>query len=67
MNDLYPDIQPYATHSLPVDERHTLHVEECGRLDGVPAVFLHGGPGAGCEPYHRRFFDPARYRVVLFD
>jgi proline iminopeptidase len=42
-------------------------VEECGRPDGIPAVFLHGGPGAGCEATHRRFFDPARYRIVLFD
>jgi proline iminopeptidase len=42
-------------------------VEECGNPDGIPAVFVHGGPGAGCESYHRRFFDPARYRVVLFD
>jgi proline iminopeptidase len=42
-------------------------VEECGRRDGIPAVFLHGGPGAGCETAHRRFFDPERYRIVLFD
>lgn len=67
MNDLYPDLLPYATHTLRVDDRHTLYVEECGRPGGVPAVFLHGGPGAGCEPYHRRFFDPDRYRLVLFD
>lgn len=65
--DLYPSIQPYATRALPVDEIHTLHVEECGNPDGIPAVFLHGGPGAGCEAAHRRFFDPARYRIVLFD
>ncbi len=67
MNDLYPDLLPYAMHTLRVDDRHTLYVEECGRPGGVPAVFLHGGPGAGCEPYHRRFFDPDRYRLVLFD
>jgi proline iminopeptidase len=46
---------------------HTLHVEECGNPDGLPVIFLHGGPGAGVSTYHRRFFDPARYRIVLFD
>jgi proline iminopeptidase len=67
MADLYPDILPYAVHRLAVDERHSLYVEECGSARGIPVLFLHGGPGAGCEPYHRRFFDPARYRIVLFD
>lgn len=63
----YPAIKPYVTHSLTVDALHTLYVEECGNPDGLPVVFLHGGPGAGCEPWHRRFFDPEVYRVVLFD
>ena len=67
MPDLYPDLLPYAVHRLAVDDRHVLYVEECGTAKGIPALFLHGGPGAGCEPYHRRFFDPARYRIVLFD
>ncbi len=67
MRTLYPDIAPYVTHSLRVDDRHTLYVEECGTPKGIPALFLHGGPGAGCESYHRRFFDPQRYRAVLFD
>jgi len=67
MTDLYPSIRPYATHTLVVDRLHRLHVEECGSAEGVPVVFLHGGPGAGCESYHRRFFDPNRYRIVLFD
>ncbi len=67
MRTLYPEIQPYATHSLPVDPPHLLHVEECGNPIGLPVVFVHGGPGAGCEPWHRRFFDPERYRIVLFD
>jgi proline iminopeptidase len=65
--DLYPPIQPNATYDLPVGDGHRLYVEECGRPDGIPAVFLHGGPGAGCESAHRRFFDPERYRAVLFD
>ncbi|MGD2082312.1 MAG: prolyl aminopeptidase [Chromatiales bacterium] len=67
MPDLYPDIEPYAAHRLAVDGLHSLHVEECGNPRGLPALFLHGGPGAGCEPFHRRFFDPGRYRLVLFD
>lgn len=67
MRELYPDIVPYQTHRLAVDHRHTLYIEECGNPSGLPVVFLHGGPGAGCEPLHRRFFDPERYRIVLFD
>ena len=67
MRELYPDIKPYATHTVRVDERHTLYVEECGNPDGLPVIFLHGGPGAGCEALHRRFFDPQAYRIVLFD
>ena len=64
---LYPAIRPYRTRSLQADARHCLYVEECGVPDGLPAVFLHGGPGAGLEAYHRQFFDPQRYRIVLFD
>jgi proline iminopeptidase, Neisseria-type subfamily len=67
MRVMYPEIQPYRTRQLAVDARHTLRVEECGNPDGLPVVFLHGGPGAGLAAYHRRFFDPARYRIVLFD
>ena len=65
--ELYPDITPFRSRMLAVDDRHTLHVEECGRAGGLPVVFLHGGPGSGCEPWHRRFFDPQRYHIVLFD
>ena len=67
MRELYPQIEPFRTQLLAVDPRHTLYVEECGNPNGVPVVFLHGGPGAGMAPYHRRFFDPARYHIVLFD
>ena len=67
MRELYPEIEPYRSHRLAVDDIHELHVEECGNPDGLPVVFLHGGPGAGVSPYHRRFFDPKRYRIVLFD
>lgn len=67
MPDLYPHIQPYVNHTLAVEAPHKLHVEECGNPNGIPVVFLHGGPGSGCEPYHRRFFNPDKYRIVLFD
>ncbi|MBO4210649.1 prolyl aminopeptidase [Micromonospora echinofusca] len=64
---LYPPVEPYATHRVPVGGGHDLYVEEVGRPDGAPAVFLHGGPGGGLVPAARRFFDPDRYRVVLYD
>jgi len=67
MYKLYPEIKPYVTHRLAVDKPHQLYIEECGNPEGLPIVFVHGGPGAGCEPYHRRFFDPNVYRIVLFD
>ncbi|MBT2116443.1 prolyl aminopeptidase [Dyella sp. LX-66] len=67
MRELYPQIEPYKTQRIAVDGLHTLFVEECGNPDGLPVIFLHGGPGAGVSPYHRRFFDPRRYRIVLFD
>ncbi len=67
MRSLYPDIRPYQTHSLKVTERHTLYVEESGNPEGLPVLFIHGGPGAGCEAYHRRFFNPEIYRIILFD
>lgn len=64
---LYPDIKPYATHQVAVDAPHVIHVEECGNPHGIPVLFVHGGPGAGCEAYNRRFFDPDVYRIILFD
>jgi len=67
MFTLFPDITPYVRHSLDVEPPHSLYVEECGNPTGIPVVVVHGGPGAGCEPYHRRYFDPERYRIVLFD
>lgn len=67
MLKFFPDIKPYVKHSLEVDAPHILYVEECGNPHGLPVIFLHGGPGAGCEPYHRRFFDPEVYRIILFD
>ncbi len=67
MKILYPDIEPYATHQLDVGQGHILTVEECGNANGIPIVFLHGGPGSNCKSYHRSFFDPAKYRIILFD
>jgi proline iminopeptidase len=64
---LFPVIEPYRSGTLPVDRLHTLYWEECGNPDGEPVLFLHGGPGGGLSPRHRRFFDPAHYRIVLFD
>ncbi|HEX4873158.1 MAG TPA: prolyl aminopeptidase [Nevskiaceae bacterium] len=67
MSQPYPAIEPYATHRLRVSSLHEIYVEECGHPQGRPVVFVHGGPGGGCEPWHRQFFDPRRYRIVLFD
>ncbi|WP_322410750.1 prolyl aminopeptidase [Microbacterium invictum] len=64
---LYPPIEPYATGQLIVGDGNRVYWEESGNPDGKPVVFLHGGPGAGTSPWHRRFFDPERYRIVLFD
>lgn len=58
---------PLTTRMLPVGEGHILYVETVGKADGVPAVYLHGGPGSGCQPGHRRLFDPDRFHAVLFD
>jgi proline iminopeptidase len=67
LRELYPEIEPYATGTLQADARHTLYYEQCGNPDGKPVVLLHGGPGAGCNAKMRRFHDPAKYRIVLFD
>ena len=64
---LFPAIEPYRSGRLAVDDLHTLYWEECGNPEGEPVLFLHGGPGGGLSPRHRRFFDPAHYRIVLFD
>lgn len=65
--DLYNAIEPFETGMLRVDPIHSLYWEQCGNPDGVPILFLHGGPGGGCAPGHRRFFDPDHYRAILFD
>jgi len=64
---LYPPIEPFDGGMLDVGDGQLVYWEACGNARGAPAVVLHGGPGSGCTPYHRRLFDPARYRIVLFD
>jgi hypothetical protein len=65
--ELYPPLEPYDTGMLEVGSGHSLYYEQCGNPEGVPCVFLHGGPGAGCDERSRRFFDPQHYRIVCFD
>ncbi len=67
MSELYPPIHENRHFYLKVDDDHEIYVEECGNPDGQAVVFLHGGPGAGCELYHRQLFDPEKYRIILFD
>ena len=67
MRGLYPAIEPYRTGYFDVGDGHRLYWEQCGNPNGKPAVFLHGGPGAGCSPDHRRLFDPELYNILLFD
>ncbi|SFR54322.1 proline iminopeptidase [Yoonia tamlensis] len=64
---LYPALEPFARQMLDVGDGHTVYFEQCGNPDGIPVVVLHGGPGGGCSPAMRRYFDPAVYRIVLFD
>ena len=66
-NGLFPPIEPYASGHLAVEGKHEIYWEQCGNPQGRPVVFLHGGPGAGASADHRRFFDPAHYRIVVFD
>lgn len=64
---LYPSVTPWNQGMLRVSRQHELYFEECGNPAGKPVLVLHGGPGAGCSPEQRRYFDPARYRIILFD
>ena len=64
---LYPEIEPYETGMLDVGDGHRLHWELCGNPDGKPVVFLHGGPGGGSSPDHRRQFNPDKYKILVFD
>lgn len=63
----YPAVEPFVSGILAVDEPHQLYWEQCGKPDGIPILFIHGGPGAGCSAFDRRFFDPEHFRVILVD
>ncbi|MCB1530456.1 MAG: prolyl aminopeptidase [Rhodospirillales bacterium] len=65
--DLFPHLTPYSTGFLDLSHGHQMYWEQSGNPDGVPVLFLHGGPGAGCAPVHRQFFDPEAYRIILYD
>ncbi|AFZ06458.1 prolyl aminopeptidase [Oscillatoria nigro-viridis PCC 7112] len=67
MRELYPPRQPYNEGKLKVSELHTIHFEESGNPEGKPIVLLHGGPGGGCPPFYRQYFDPEKWRLVMFD
>ena len=67
MNALFPEITPFNSFNLKVNDLHTLYVEEVGNPSGKPVIFVHGGPGGGIDSNHRRYFDPDRFRVILFD
>ncbi|OQW93710.1 MAG: prolyl aminopeptidase [Beggiatoa sp. IS2] len=67
MRTLYPPIEPYHQAKLPVSDLHTLYFEQVGNAQGYPVLFLHGGPGGGINAFYRQYFDPQRWRVILFD
>src|SRR5690554_4446069 len=67
MQTFYPEIKPYQRHEIAVEPPHQLYIDESGNPDGIPVLFVHGGPGAGCSKFDRRFFDPELYRIILFD
>ena len=67
MNEYFPPIDPFNIFKLEVSDLHTLHVEESGNQNGKPVIFLHGGPGGGIEPIYRQYFDPQKWRIIIFD
>ena len=67
MNEFYPETSPFNDFLLDVDGQHQVYVEQCGNPEGQPVLFIHGGPGGGCSTNDRRFFDPEKYHIILFD
>ena len=65
--NLYPPIEPFRQRILDTNDGHKIYIEECGNPEGIPVIVLHGGPGGGCSPTMRRYFDPDAYHVILFD
>ena len=66
-NKFFPPIEPFNSFKLKVSDLHTLHIEESGNKNGKPVIFLHGGPGGGTEPIYRQYFDPQKWRIIIFD
>jgi len=67
MHTLFPELEPFAQCMLDTGNGHNIYMEQCGNPDGIAVIFLHGGPGSGSNPNHRRYFDPGKYRIVIFD
>ncbi len=67
MKPLYPEIENYQSHTLSSNADHQVYFEESGNPEGLPVIFLHGGPGSGCNENHRRYFNPEKYRIIIFD
>ena len=65
--ELFPNIEPFNTFHLPVSDLHTIYIEESGNKNGKPVIFLHGGPGGGVDPKYRRYFNPDKWRIIMFD
>ena len=66
MNDYFPLVEPFNVFKLKVSDIHTLPIEESGNINGKPVIFLHGGPGGGIEPIYRQYFDPEKWRIIIF-
>ena len=67
MRILFPELKPYKRHQVKVTDKHELYVDEAGNVDGIPILFVHGGPGGACDASSRRFYDPAVYRIIMLD
>jgi len=67
LNALYPELEPFSKDVLELKNGHSIYFEQSGNKTGLPVIFLHGGPGSGCNENHRRYFDPDKYRIIIFD
>ena len=67
LRELYPELEPFMTNVLELDDGHSIYFEQSGNEKGLPVIFLHGGPGSGCNENHRRYFNPDKYRIIIFD
>jgi len=67
LKELYPELSPFETDILELKGGHSIYFEQSGNEDGLPVIFLHGGPGSGCNENHRRYFNPDKYRIIIFD